>query len=151
MSKIAPTGIGFAVDRFDAHLLHQPSHPCTSHCRTMASQHLSQHPSSRKRLIEVKPIHRRHQCQVRIRDWRRRAHFLKIVSHASSPIMACSPCTSIIRLIRFLAIKDSVCTFNQISSPQRNLRGMHIVFLSKFSEWHFAKNCFQRYLRIKSS
>ena len=41
VSKIAPTGVGFAVDRFDAHLLHQASHPCTAHCRTLASQHIS--------------------------------------------------------------------------------------------------------------
>ncbi len=71
VSKIAPTGVGFAVDRFDAHLLHQASHPCTANCRTLASQQITQHPCTRKRIVQMQPVHRLHQCQVRIRDWHR--------------------------------------------------------------------------------
>ena len=61
-------GVRAAIDRFDAHVLHQRRHMAAPNLHPLAPQQIAQHPRARKGEIEMQLVKAAHQLQVLVRD-----------------------------------------------------------------------------------
>ena len=65
-------GVGLAVERLDAHALHQRGDMQTSDRKALGHQQIAQHPTAREREVEMQFVHPPHQGQISRRDRLRR-------------------------------------------------------------------------------
>ena len=64
---VAPARIGLAVDRFDAHFVHQRAHVLATDLKTFEREHVTQHSGTRKRVFQMQFIHAAHEPQIGVR------------------------------------------------------------------------------------
>src|SRR5690606_37908463 len=62
---------GLAIQRLNAHALHQRSHMTPANMHVLLPEHIAQHPGAGKRILQVQLVDAMHQGQVPLTDWTR--------------------------------------------------------------------------------
>ena len=71
MRRVRRAGVALAIDRRDAHLVHQRAHMLAAHHEAFQLEHVAQHAGTGEREVQVQLVDAPHQRQIRLR--RRRA------------------------------------------------------------------------------